>query len=97
MNFKISSIDSCLFFSQGIIFIFYVDNGIIVSDDPKKIISFIKDLRQCGLDLGIEEDYAGYLGVEIKNDKDGLLFLTQTGLIEQFIADLGLAESPSFK
>jgi hypothetical protein len=66
LNFTISKVDSCLFFRGNIVFIFYVDDGIIVANDQQIIDSFISELRTSGLDLNIEDDYAGYLGVEIK-------------------------------
>jgi hypothetical protein len=74
-----------------------VDDGIIVANDQRIIDSFISELRMAGLDLSIEDDYAGYLGVEVKQNKDGSLLLSQTGLIEQIISDLGLINSSSFK
>jgi Reverse transcriptase (RNA-dependent DNA polymerase) len=97
LKFTISKIDSCLFIRKGIIFIFYVDDGIIISHDSKMIEHFIAELQSAGLDFGIEDDYAGYLGVEIKPNEDGSLLLSQTGLIERIIADLGLTNSPSHK
>ena len=42
-------------------------------------------------------DYAGYLGVDVKHNPDGTLLLSQTGLIDSIISDLGLSDSPCFK
>ena len=97
LAFAVSSVDSCLFFRKDIVFIFYVDDGIIVSPSSATINSFIDELRSAGLDLGVEDDYAGYLGVEVKPCEDGSLLLSQTGLIERIINDLGLAESTTSK
>jgi hypothetical protein len=36
-------------------------------------------------DLGVEEDYAGFLGIEIKRFPDGTIELIQTGLIDRFL------------
>jgi hypothetical protein len=77
LNFTISKVYSCLFFCGSIVFIFYVDDGIIVANDHQMIDSFISELRTSGLDLNIEDDYAGYLGVEIKPNQDGSLLLSQ--------------------
>jgi hypothetical protein len=97
LKFTISTIDSCLFLCKDIIFIFYVDDGIIISKETKEIDHFIAELRLAGLDLGVEEDYAGYLGVEVKPNEDGSLLLCQIGLIERILSDIGLTNSPSHK
>ncbi len=97
MGFTKSSIDSCLYFCDGLVFVFYVDDGIIVSHDGKKTQEFIDELRTCCFDLGVEADYAGYLGVDIIAQPDGSLLLAQTGLIERILADSGLTDSTSTK
>ena len=66
MGFTRSTIDSCLYLRDGLVFVFYIDDGIIVSLDDEKVQSFIAELRQWNFDLDIEADYAGgYLGVNI--------------------------------
>jgi hypothetical protein len=97
MGFRKSVIDSCLYYRDGLIFVFYVDDGIIVSHDDRQINAFIDELRACSFDLGVEEDYAGYLGVDIITRTDGTILMSQTGLIERILLDLGLTESTSFK
>lgn len=97
MNFKKSTIDSCLYLRDGLVFVFYVDNGIIVSPDDEKTQSFISELCQWKFDLDIEADYAGYLGVDIIAQPDGTLLMSQTGLIERILVDLGLTNSTSTK
>jgi hypothetical protein len=97
MGFHKSMIDSCLYYRDGLIFVFYVDDGIIVSHDESQINAFITELRACKFDLGVEEDYAGYLGVDIIAQNDGTILMCQTGLIERILLDLGLTESASSK
>ena len=97
MGFHKSAIDSCLYYRDGLIFVFYVDDGIIVCHDDRQINAFIDELRACKFDLGVEEDYAGYLGVDIITRPDGTILMSQTGLIERILLDLGLTESTSVK
>ena len=97
MGFTKSTIDSCLYFRNDLVFVFYVDDGIIVSRDDAQAKLFIDELRACHFDLGVEEDYAGYLGVDIIPQPDGTLLLSQTGLIERVLADFGLTDSTSSK
>ena len=97
MGLTWSTIDSCLYFRDGLVFASYVDDGIIVARDVEHINAFIEELRAFDFDLGIEDDYAGYLGVDIVAQLDGSLLMVQTGLIERILVDLGLTESTSFK
>ena len=97
MGFRKSSIDSCLFLRDALIFAFYVDDGIIVSSNDQLIVAFIDELRECRINLGVEDDYAGYLGVDIIMQPDGSILMRQTGLIERILADFGLSDSTSTK
>jgi hypothetical protein len=63
LGFNQSTIDHCLFYKPGIIFIVYVDDGIFVSTNLKLIDDTIQALRDLRLDLDVEDDYAGYLGI----------------------------------
>ena len=97
MKMKKSDIDSCLYYRDDLIFVHYVDDGIIASNEDSNIKDFIKELKGHGFDLGEEEDYAGYLGVDIKPQPDGSIHLLQTGLIERILADLDLTDSTTTK
>ena len=97
LGFRRSTIDSCLYFRDGLVFAFYVDDGIIVSADDNMIIIFIAELRECRFDLGVEDDYAGYLGVDVIMQPDGTILMLQTGLIERVLTDLSLSDSSSSK
>ena len=61
MGFHKSKIESCLYFRNGLILVFYVNDGIIVSHDDGQVDhAFINALvRACQFDLGVEEDYVG--------------------------------------
>ena len=97
MGFIKSDIDSCLYLRDGLVFVFYVDDGIIISSDDSKVQQFIDELRKFNFDLSIEADYAGYLGVDIIAQPDGTLLMAQSGLIERILIDLGLTDSTSTK
>ena len=97
MGFTKSTIDSCLYFRDNLVFVFYVDDGIIVSVNETQTGDFIAELRACRFDLGVEDDYAGYLGVDIIVQPDGSLLLCQTGLVERILVDFGLTDSTSIK
>jgi hypothetical protein len=70
LAFTPSEADPCLFVKDGIAFITYVDNGIFVAKSEGLIDDTIALLRQRGLDLDEEDDYAGYLGIDLKQQLD---------------------------
>ena len=43
MDFTKSTINSCLYLCNGLVFVFYVDDGIVVSLDNEKIQSVIAE------------------------------------------------------
>ena len=98
MGFTRSIINSCIYFRDQIVFAFYVDDGIIVGHGDDSITYFIDELRSCEFDLGVEDAYALYLGVDIITQEDGsILSMLQTGLIERVLVDFGLTDSTSSK
>jgi hypothetical protein len=92
-----NTVDSCLFLCNNLIFVFYVDNGIIIATHQDIITPFVQELRNAELDLDVEADCARYLGVNIAPCSDGSLLLSQTGLIEWILVDLELSDSASSK
>lgn len=50
----------------------------------------MRNLRMLS-DLDVEDDYTGYLGVDIIIQPDGTILMLQTGLIEQILTDCGLS------
>ena len=86
-----SKSDPCLFFGRDVICIVYVDDCCFYSPKEEYIDRLLEDLKvKCGLDLNVENDVAGFLGVHIDRKEDGKLELTQKGLIERIIKALGL-------
>jgi hypothetical protein len=91
--------DHCLFMSKDIIVLTYVDDCIFFARDDKTIDSFIESLKKAPdklkhkfheFQLSKEEDYAGFLGISIDKSTDGLIELTQTGLIDRILSALNL-------
>jgi hypothetical protein len=50
---------------------------------------------KAGMELEVEEDVAGFLGVHIDRQKDGTIHLTQRGLIDRLIKTLNIGDLPS--
>jgi hypothetical protein len=43
----------------------------MISKEAKIIDHVISELQAAGLDQGVEEEYAGYLGAKVKPNEDG--------------------------
>ena len=90
-----TDIDSCLFISDKVICLCYVDDTLLFSPKQEWIDEVIEQLKQTDLTVEIEDDVAGFLGVQIKRDDEaGTVTLTQTGLIDRVIEALNLDGLP---
>ena len=55
------------------------------------------DLKDAEMDLNIEDDVAGFLGVLLQKNEDGTVALTQTGLIDRVLSVFGLTAANGTK
>lgn len=71
-NFSQSVNDRCLFISNDVIVLTYVDDCIFFSRSKAKIDKLIHDLREpknkshIAFTLNVESDYEGFLGIDIR-------------------------------
>lgn len=87
-------VDPCLFISEKVICLTYVDDTLLYAKDMKDIDEVLRRLTdEQEMALEIEDDVAGFLGVQIKRHKDHVS-LTQTGLIDRIIEALGVEDLP---
>ena len=93
LGFTQSEIDPCLYFKKDVICAIYVDDTIFWSPNESKIDSTISDLKALDFELTDERDVDSFLGVQIDTTKDGVVKMTQTGLIDTIIETLGLDEN----
>jgi len=91
-DFVESLSDPCVFISEKVIVLVYVDDVIIISKDALAIEEFVKSLKDGpeNFDFTHEGSFEAYLGVEISQlpDKKGFQ-LSQPFLIERIIQALG--------
>jgi hypothetical protein len=86
-----SNCDPCLFISNDIIVIVYVDDLLLYARDDSTIDSLISKLKKDDIWIRKEESTEGYLGVDISDcSSDGSFTLTQSGLTKRVIEALGL-------
>ena len=85
IGFIPSKCDPCLYYRANVIFFFYVDDGIFISKNPQDVETAIADLKNVGLDLEDRGSIADYLGITLRHNKDGSIFMSQPHLIDQLI------------
>jgi hypothetical protein len=93
---SLHDIDPCLFVSERVICLVYVDDTLFFSPKQEYIDEVIHRLQdEHGMELEVEQDVAGFLGVHLeRNHSDGSVTLTQTGLIKRIIDALGVGNAP---
>jgi hypothetical protein len=89
------SVDPCLFISDKVICLIYVDDTLLFSPKEEYLDEVITKLLQLELDLEVEDSVAGFLGVHLEhNSKDGSIKLTQQGLAKRIVEALDLGSRP---
>lgn len=91
LGFDQSLVDECVFYRGTTIFILYVDDGIVLDLDERKLVTFVKELQDVGLNVEDQGHPSDYIGVNIKKDSQGRYNFTQSGLIDSIIEDVGLS------
>jgi hypothetical protein len=86
-----SELDPCLFISDTVIAVMYVDDILMWSTHEDHIYALGDLLQADEVDLEEEDDAASFLGVKlVKDSTTGQMIMTQEGLIDRVIEALGL-------
>jgi hypothetical protein len=88
-GFTQSSIDPCLFIRNNCIVIVYVDDCLLFAKSDDILDNLIASLEK-DFHLTSEGDVGAFLGIDIVRNKEGLLELSQPGLIQKIISTCGL-------
>ena len=91
-----TDIDPCLFVSDDVIILLYVDDTLLFSPKRSSIDRVLKQLRARGLELDEENSVAGFLGVAIER-KNNKIVMSQVGLIDKIISALQIDHLPQTK
>ena len=93
---QMKEVDACLFISDRVICVTYVDDTLFFARDMKDIDDVIEKLRtQQNMSLDVEDDLAGFLGVQVKRDTaSGKTTMTQAGLTNRIIEALKCKNLP---
>jgi hypothetical protein len=92
---SMTDIDPCLFISDKVICLVYVDDTLFYSPKSEYIDEVIANLRKNEMELEVENSVAGFLGVHIeRNEMDGSIKLTQKGLAARVVETLQIEDLP---
>jgi len=90
-----AKVDPCLFISDKVICLVYVDDTLFYSPKQEYIDEVIEKLQDQEMGLEVEGSITGFLGVHIECDnKDGSIKLTQKGFIKRIIDTLQIGHLP---
>ena len=92
MGFYQSDSDPCLFISDDIICLIYVDDALLFHKNKLAMSALVDKMKIEGMLFREEESVAGYLGVHIDRKDDGTIHLTQQGLAERIVESLHLTD-----
>jgi hypothetical protein len=92
-GFQQSPNDPCLFYTDNVICVVYVDDCLFFSLTEKGIQDIFVKMVACGLDFNEESNVAGFLGVLLGTLDDKSIEMTQTSLIDRIITAMGLSDS----
>ena len=90
IGFQKSKIDECVFFKEDMIYVLYVDDGILFMRDPTKF-KRIFALLASKFDIEDKGEVQQFLGMIFSKKNDHEFHITQTHLIDQIVKDTGLA------
>jgi hypothetical protein len=95
LGFYVSPSDHCLFIQHDCITVTinWVDDQLLLTKDPAVALEIVEAMRDAGLILDVKSDsgsIANYLGIQIQEEDDGTLLLTQSGLIDRILKAMDL-------
>jgi hypothetical protein len=94
LGFKQSTFDKCVFFKANCMLALYIDDLLVAAKTEGVAKKLHSDLKGLGFELTIEGSLSAYLGIGFQRDQaNGTIELTQTGLIQKIIDTTGLADS----
>jgi len=102
-GFHQSVVDPCLFLRGDCMVVVYTDDCICFSKSTDTATRLIEDLKADGFLLKDEGDAKDFLGVRMDTERDtrtgkiSRINMTQTGLIDSILSDLGLTDCKAMK
>ena len=90
LGFEQSAIDECLYYRGSLLFVIYVDDGILASSNKEEIEKAIEDIRSTGCEIDDQGDLCDYLGVNVESLQNGRIKLSQPHIIDKILGMVNL-------
>jgi hypothetical protein len=93
---QLKQLDPCLFRSNDVICVCYVDDCLFFSrseDAIDRVIDSLREAKPTAFQLNVEDSVAGFLGILLEVQDDGSIELKQTGLIDRIIKVMNLEDA----
>lgn len=93
LGFKRSPHDRCVFYKDGAMLVTFVDDVLFAWRSKEDADKFFEELKAQKFDFTVEESVTSYLGIKFEHsEEDGSYTLTQPGLIDKIIEDMGMED-----
>ena len=92
LGWEQSKADECLYYHGDVLFIVYVDDGILVSPHKEHIDQQLKLLQQ-QFNISIEGTLQDYVGINIEKLDDNTINMTQPNIINSILHELNFVEN----
>ena len=79
-----------MWYKNDTTFLYYVDDGIFVGPDSGATTRTIEEIERAGLDIEDKGNIENYLGVNVEDQENGKVNLTQPQIIDSIINDIQL-------
>ena len=92
VGFKQSEHDECLFYHGNCVYVLYTNDSLLMGPEQKELDRLIVRMEESGLKMTYEDGVDDFLGVNIDQQADGTIHLTQPHLIDAILRDIHLAD-----
>ena len=99
IRFTPSKFNPCLYYRGSVVFLVYIDDCIVFGPNEQAIDKVVTDLHTCSRHFTVNDqgDVSDFLGIQVQQQEDGSIMLTQPQLIDSIIKDLHLQSGSNAK
>jgi Reverse transcriptase (RNA-dependent DNA polymerase) len=87
LGWRQSKADDCLYYKGNVLFLVYVDDGILVSPSSESLETELGIMQQ-EFKISVEGSLSDYVGVNIERTTDGKIHMSQPNIIRSILSDL---------
>jgi Reverse transcriptase (RNA-dependent DNA polymerase) len=96
LGWKQSKVDDCLYYKGKVVFVVYVDDGILVSPDSNQIQVELSTMRE-RFNISVEGTISDYVGVNVERTEDGKIHMSQPNIIRSILKELNFNDDTKEK